>query len=113
MPNSTKDERHRRAQVRANLRERVAGRRARSNERAKPRRRVGVRPRDVDVGVEPVVEVPREIGMRLIGILEPEQLAPRHADEIIALEALRSRELRRVEAAASVDGGSQEVDLAP
>ncbi len=49
--------------------------------------------------------------MRLIGVLEPEQLVARDVSEVVALEALRGGKLRRVERRGARDRAPQE--LAP
>ena len=105
-------ERHRRSQVLAHLCQRRGDGSCVSNERAQPGGRVGVWACDVDVRVEAVVEVPDEIGVRLVGVLEPEQLAARHVHEIVTLEAVRGRQLGRVERGRAIDGGLQKIDSA-
>ena len=105
-------ERHRRSHVLAHLCQRRGDGSCVSNERAQPGGRVGVWACDVDVRVEAVVEVPDEIGVRLVGVLEPEQLATRHVHEIVTLEAVRCRQLGRVERGRAIDGRFQKVDSA-
>ena len=50
--------------------------------------------------------------MRLVGVLEPEQIAARDVHEIVALEALRGRQLGRVERGRAIDGRFQKIDSA-
>jgi hypothetical protein len=51
-------QRHRHLEIRADLRNGGRNGSQVADERAQPRRRVGIRPRDVDVGIEAVVEIP-------------------------------------------------------
>jgi hypothetical protein len=57
-----------------------------------PRRRVGIFARDIDVGIEPAADIPGRIAVRLIGVLQPEELAFGHLHHIVALIALLRRQ---------------------
>ena len=104
--------RHRRLQVRANVRRRRRHVIEQLDHRLHPRRQIGIIAREIDIGIEPAADIEGRVGMRLIGIGQPEQLPLRDLDEVIALEPLLRRQLRVREGLRLGNLGVQKVGLA-
>ena len=60
-----------------------------------PRGRVGIGPRDIDIGVQRTDIISR-ILVRKVGVFQPEQLALHYIDQIVALEQLGLAQIRRI-----------------
>ena len=82
-------QRHRRLQIGVDLR-RGEWDAEEGGERLRPRRCVGIVARDIHIGVSPAF-IPLRVGVRLVGVLQPEQPTFGQLYEVIALEAILRR----------------------
>ena len=62
--------------------------------------------REHNVGIEPAADVIGRVGVRLVGIIEPEQFAFRDADQIVAFEPLLRRQVGGSEGGITGGGGA-------
>ena len=104
-------ERHRRLQIGTDILRRRRHLLQERVQRLHPRRRVGIVARDIDVGIKPGVHIPLRVGVRLVGILQPEQLPFGNPDQIIPLEPRFRRHRACVERLGLRDRPAQEIPL--